>query len=744
MNIRLNNNSLDNKYIMYLLIALTVIIFNITAVVGFDALLHDDPTHYNEFVEGKFYFDKMKYNLLSPFKCLFQWAIAYYSPHLMRGLLVLLLMVPVSCCFYYLYYNKFGFPRMAAFAAAVLPNILPSQFGIPAGINMSYSLYGLLFALLSLMSGFSYLESTTSRDWSRLVKAIVLYFICTQLMEQSIFFFPPLALAFLGYTKLSKKHAWLISSFFVVTMAKFIWVVSNPRKGVFTSSLPEIFRRIGRYFKWSFPSPGTEPLFLVIIFAGIILAGFILVMKRSGSGLRIAAHFRHLAQKGYVLYLYAFLICWAISTAAVFILFSEVYQTRYVHISSFAFAALLVLAIHVILNRKIGKLKLNTIVLIALIVFSGVLRYERLNEIFTPANKTRSLLIRDLGKVSFPENSQVVVTGVSSVETGHPGGWNRSCGYLKFILKRKDINGLVGAADTGRFAIHFNPKRQSKGKMFLMSGLSPGKPTFFFRMNREKKELEQLRYALEWRGKTKNAGWTIFRVDMTGGRISPFISGSGMEDYLSKVKELEGKGIPPDRILWGGLPTKEDLERLENDELSPKLLLGELINQFEVVEPAKAKLVKEISGVTDNLAEGVRFGNKFVLVSSFKDEATTGRNREKKLVYFFLKNLREQRTGHYRAVIMLKNDKTKKVTWRKNIPIGNKDRKIAAGDFILGCVIIPEEKLQQAESSGIRFLRFSIAVKKASKPRYAGLRIRTGKHEVEGKSTLLLPIEKLL
>jgi hypothetical protein len=216
-----------------------------------------------------------------------------------------------------------------------------------------------------------------------------------------------------------------------------------------------------------------------------------------------------------------------------------------------------------------------------------------------------------------------------------------------------------------------------------------------------------------------------------------------MAEYVSKVKELEKKGILPSGILWGGLPTEEDLKRLGNYEVNSKLLLGELINQFEVVEPVKAKLVKKISGTANNMAGEVRFGNKFILVSSFTDEVTTERKREIKLIYFFLKSLRKQRTAQYEAVIAMQDNSTKKIPWRKKIVIGSGDQEAGAGDFILGCVIMPGKKLRQAESLGIRFLRFSIAVKKASKPRRSALRIRTENCSRDGKFTLLLPIEKI-
>src|SRR5262249_23200880 len=76
-----------------------------------------------------------------------------YSAYLMRILLVLLLMVPISCCFYYLYHAKFKFAPLPAFVAAVLPNILPYQDEIPAVLIRSYSVHGLFLCVLALLLG---------------------------------------------------------------------------------------------------------------------------------------------------------------------------------------------------------------------------------------------------------------------------------------------------------------------------------------------------------------------------------------------------------------------------------------------------------------------------------------------------------------------------------------------------------------------------------------------------------------
>ena len=557
--------------VVYILIGLTVIFFNLIAIFGLEVLLHDDPMFYTFVLEGTFPKFFMKFSPLFAYKEWIAWNIMAVSPQLARGLYVLLLMVPISCCFYYLFHTKFGFSRWAAFTAAILPNILPHHWQIPAGINMSYTLWGLPFSVFALMMGFYYLENSTSKNWLRLLGAVILYLIALQFMEQALFLFPPLALAFWGYTKFNRKHIWLVSCFFISAVAKFIHLLIIPRKPIANVPLEEIITRIGLYFKWALPSPDIAPLFTAIAYAVVVIIGFMLVMRQANTDEKLIAinkNFSHLGEKGYFLYLYLFLICWVISSILVFIFFSEPYRIRYVHISAFGLNALLILSLYVIVSRGLAwKLKFNIAVLIGIIIFSGVYRYDVLNHYYSYLNHTKAIIVRDLEKKNLPENAQVVITGIENFpESWLPGGWARASGYLKFVLKREDVTGLIGPVNSSayyNFDNHFDPKIRRFRERWYMTGLSINKPVFLFLLLEKQQQLHQFEYALQWRGRTKNAPWTILKVDKETGKILPFRSGIGMKEYLLTLEKLIKQGISQSDILWGGPPTKEQLERLE-------------------------------------------------------------------------------------------------------------------------------------------------------------------------------------
>ena len=107
--------------------------------------------NYARIIDENFPKVMFKHSALGIFAEWTMWEIMVFSPILARWLQILVFMFPVSFCFYYIWRHKFGFSQSSAFTAAVLPNIRPYQWQIPAGINMSYTLRGLTIAVLSLI-----------------------------------------------------------------------------------------------------------------------------------------------------------------------------------------------------------------------------------------------------------------------------------------------------------------------------------------------------------------------------------------------------------------------------------------------------------------------------------------------------------------------------------------------------------------------------------------------------------------
>jgi hypothetical protein len=484
-------------------------------------------------------------------------------------------MVPVSCCFYYLSRSSFGFSRPTAFAAAVLPVILPQQWEVPAGINMSYVLWGLLFSLLSFMLGFHYLEKNTPHNWARLTGALMCYLAATQIMEQSLFLFPPFALAFWGYHRFNKKSLRIIIAFSLVSLAKLVQISLYTRKTMQWMTPGEVIERVGLYFQWALPVPGIPPVFAAVIFLGIVLWGFILYFKHSveepAKETKSPTLFAHLPLKSRGIFFYGLFIGWSIITVSPGIVLSIVYTIRYTYISLFGAMAIFLFSLHtIILELFPGREKEKRLyipLILILVIISGVSRYFYLKDILDLENTNQAVITRSLAKLKLPLHAQVVVVGIEGVGLkGFDGGWERSSGYLKFAMKRKDLNGLISPIHSSalyNFDNHFDPGLRKWRPRYYMTGLAPEQPVFLFRLDKRTGELNQLEYALQWRGDKKDAPWTILKVDKRTGKILPFASGAGMEEYLSTLEKLKKPGIRQSDILWGGPPTKAEQIRLE-------------------------------------------------------------------------------------------------------------------------------------------------------------------------------------
>jgi len=585
-------------YLPYFFITFTVFVFNLVGVFGPLGLIGEDRGEYYRFIEGYSSWQGNSRFLLDQSRNWLQWHVVTYSAYLMRTILVLLLMAPISYCFYYLYHSKFKFARLPAFVAAVLPNILPAQYEIPAGVIRSYSVHGLLLCLISLIVGYRYLEESTAKKWAWLSFAIVCYFISSQLMEQALFLFPPLAVAFLGYTKLNRKHAWLVLSFFLVALARFIQMIVFPRVEVASLSLKQMVSRLGLYAQWSFPAPDVNPFSLFAVYVGIIAVGFVLYRRHFSADLPLHENFSHLSKKLYVGYLYAFFLCWLSSTIVVFICLSESFARRYVYLSAFGLDAVLIFSLAAIINEKLWGAAARTVctlLLVSVVICAGVGRYRQLEAEFSPLNETLALIVNKLKESSLPENAQIVICGIQE-DSVIAEGWLRASGQLKYLLKRNDIIGLFVSGDCNQrdysFADHFGPlkfisprrkrlrfspdhSRSGRGRgelpaRYVMTGIAPDRPVFLFNLHEKGQILEQLAYALQWKGETREAAWTIFQADQATGKLTPFLSGVGLEEYLVKVKELQSTGLSPSNILWGGPLTEREQKRLEDPEKSPQ------------------------------------------------------------------------------------------------------------------------------------------------------------------------------
>jgi hypothetical protein len=566
---------LKSFWFPYAGIATAVILFNLIGVFGPHVLQHDDPVLYFNGLTNVFPDWLFQYSLLSPYFEFAAWKIMAFSPYLARGLYVLVFMVPISFMFYYLLSEKFSLSRITAATASILPQILPSVWQIPSGVNMSYPLRGLFFILAVLLISYRYLDGTGRRSWGWLAAAVVIYIVAIQSMEQTVFIFPAVLVILAGYTRFNRKHLLLLAPLLIISVMRIARMVLIPRITMTKIPVKEIVSRIVRYVNWSIPSLNKNSVLLAIAAVGIAVAGLIVIMKTGDATGTPGTGYRHIKRKYFTLYAYGSFFTWMVSTIIVFIFLSNDYESRYIYISAFGFWVLLCMSLQALLSGLSKKKAIvPMIAFISIILCSGFMRLYALNDFFGLQNRIQKTIAGTVNNRQLPPFSQVVVVGVPHFA----GGWLRSSGYLKLATRRNDIEGLVSIENASpyyNYDDHFDPMVRGWEGRFYVTGLDPKRPLFFYKMdssclrkkfkNKLKKKCEvmhQMDYVLRWRGELKDAPWTILKFDRVRGKSVPVVSGKGFADYTGALKKLETQGISQSDILWGAPPTDGERKRL--------------------------------------------------------------------------------------------------------------------------------------------------------------------------------------
>jgi xanthosine utilization system XapX-like protein len=548
----------------YGFIFLSVLAFNYNAVFTPAALLHDDPINYYYLMEGRFPWERFKWMLLDPFRCWLQWHVMATSPYLMRTLLVVLFMIPLSASFYYLLRRRFNCTRAVSFAGAVLPNVLPGQWQIPAGINMSYCLPGTLFAVLTLIFGCRYLEKGDRGGMLWLSLSVLFFFMSTQLMEQALLLFPAMIIAFVWNTRRRLPHLKLLIPLCLLSLLRLAQMMIFPRKDPVVASMDQVLERSLRTLQWSTPFPDAGPAAMALLTVGIA-AGFILHLLRPAAATGPpCAQLRQVFHLGGV---YLFLMAWALVPIVFFILFSNVFWPRYTYITAFGLCPLMMLSLQSLFTVKRPSppaAALVTVLAGVLVLYSGIQRHNDIADKFEAMNTSCATITTALAGADLPRQSQVVICDIGGMLWGW--GWGCSSGQLRYLLQRRDINGLLLPKNrcNGAYSYddHFDPSMRGYCSRCAMTGLSFSRPVFFYRMDNERRRLVQLAYVLQWKGEDSSAPWVVFQANRTTGSLAPLRAGRGMGEYRQTCRSLARLGITRSDILWGGPPNGHERERL--------------------------------------------------------------------------------------------------------------------------------------------------------------------------------------
>lgn len=519
---------------------LLLVLANLVAVWGPDVLIHDDAANLSRVRAQEFPTSLVRHGLvLASLSEWLAWNVMALSKEAARLLYVLLLMVPLAISLWTLFRDHFGIPLEAALAGAVIPMILPAQWTIPAFINGSYVLLGLLAmsAVLHQVAGFAAARGEGRRF---AVRAVLLFLAATQLMDQALFFFPLIVYMLLAPGARRTGRPRLLIALGAVFTTKAAWFLLLPR----TAAVPEppglggMEDRIMEGLNSLLPLPaGMRDDGWPVIFYAILVAVAVVFSAT------VSARIRESPSGGTpppsrpsVAYAYGALLLWFLGNALPFIFASRGVSVRHLFIAGFGFIAAAILSLQLVIRRFLpAPGRVAWAVAFTAIAASGLFRQIELGTVFRNLNENQKLIRSRLLALGPPPRAQVAVY-LRNAKI-YWGDWLQSSGHLSYMLTRDDVQGCIGGMrHYTTFYDPFQPAEQQYRSFFR--GYSLHRPLFLFMQQGTR--LRQFEFALRWETPPGGGRWALLQLDPRSGQISIRETGTGRKGLSGAIRRLPG------------------------------------------------------------------------------------------------------------------------------------------------------------------------------------------------------------
>lgn len=516
-----------------LFIILIVFLFNLPYLFV-DVLSHDDGLWYYRASEGQDFFKfayRSKIGVLTPYR---DWFYANGMVDMglpfIRGVYVFI-MALISLLLYYLYRNIFGINTKIAITAAVIPNILPSLKGIPIGLNASYTMWGLLPIILSLLI---LSKAFNKKGFISLVLfslAFVAYGVGLNFTSSSNFLIPSVLIFFLFYFPKAKIRAFIYGIPFLVlglwqVYKQSLYYLSSTKSAHIPTDV--VLDRIREFFEMASFLPFNQSYsFYITISLSII--GIVGLIFWSNNLYQQPDHFKY-HKNIYRLLMILWPLCWIFFNSYAYIFKSSTFRVSdYAYVSNFGVILLQIIGIVFLLTIGLllllpNKRKINiatALILVAVIVFSGI---QRINNCSYFRTENSKIIRESLSKLNLAPNTQFIILGFNNV---HPGHYQVNTGLLRYILQRNDIFAVIG-----KDIYPSNIFAKRTGWFDRMAGFDPEKPIAAFR--RRGNNLEDVKLLLQVMAtataESFGLKWTLYDISTRQIPVK-LASGVGMSSY---------------------------------------------------------------------------------------------------------------------------------------------------------------------------------------------------------------------
>ncbi len=532
-----------------ILALLAVGLFNLVSVWGPQALIHDDAAKYLFVEQGRFPLRLVRWgSALHAANEWLAWNVMARSKELARLLYVLLWMVPLAWLLNRLFVRRLAMPVEAALAACAVPLLLPAQWVIPASINLSYVLPGLLAMTACLHCAAGFARGTASFR-RQAIAAALLYLAATQLMDHSLFFFP-LLLFLLYFPGASRRGRPLLTAALAgVFLFKAAWVILAPRPAAVPAAMAKSrLANAAVALGDMLPLPlalrrGWAALAAVaaLIACGAWLAGVFSRASASAQGGRPGS-----GRPGPRL-AWGMMALWFAGNLLPFLLLARKSSPRHTFIAAIGLAALLAMALQAIVCRLWpGRTRWFAAAALAIVALAGAWRWSEAGAVYRGLNARQAMIRSRLQEARLPAGSQVAVYLAGQARI-YWGDWVQSTGHLHFMLRRRDVGGCIGPRS--RYAVRFDPFRtQERRSRRFFRGFSLQRPLFLFVEHQGR--LRQFAHFLRWGGWDGPESWSLHCADRRTGKITEKRRGRGTRSLDLALRELGKNGIDPRGVVW--------------------------------------------------------------------------------------------------------------------------------------------------------------------------------------------------
>lgn len=528
---------LKNEYVQsFLIIIIVVTAANLHTVFGLDILFNDDNARYYSFVNDQYKISDPRsfIGLLFALKWIPVYIFSTYSVEAARLFILFAYMIPVSCLFYYFNRKLLGLSAWVSMGSAVVINIIPQQFAIPAFLDGSYPVPGMLVFLTTLIISALYLDSNRTNILFLTIATAGWLLVCDLITEMGIFLYP--VLLYYIYTSESdlKRKLYLLVSTFIITAYRLYFyyqtVGINPTNKPASLTIQDIAYRVMKSFEWWLPfERGTTITVIVsILIVAMLLFSFSKALKSTNRN--------NSTPRAYILY-----AIWFISCSFPFWFLSKYFSPRYFYISHFALTAITFIAIYqLFISPRIHRKRIAVLSMLAIFILYGTQRFAINDDYFHRLNKKNDFIYSILSNEAINDTTQIALVNIKN-GTGGYHMW--SSGYLQYLFQKPGIRGVMG--NEINFYDPFNLKHC--GYSHTMSCLDTTKELIAYKKN-DDSQINRMMYFLQWKNEgNRDSEWSLYRSD-DNNDLSTISTGAGLDAYINTLTEL---GITPEMVLWG-------------------------------------------------------------------------------------------------------------------------------------------------------------------------------------------------